>query len=857
MFDDFIPYESPENAGVRLPKISVSKEELATIDSKLTESSSSFDILKALVRKGILEKGINKWPNRQDYYDRAKQELDTFEELGFTDYVLLNWDIIGFCHKNKIPVAAGRGSAPSSMVLYLLKVTNIDPIPNGLFFERFVSKSRAKKVYSKSGQEFLVGDLLPDVDSDISYDQRQKVISYIEEKHKGKTSKILTFNTFSSKLCIREAAKYFCEYNESEASAISDLIPKLHGIVEDLDKAYNDVPRFKEWADQNPLAYKNALKIVDLNKNTGCHPSGIAICAELIDDIIPLQKTKEGELISGYDMKGVADLMVKFDILGLRTLTVAHRTCERLGLKLDEIDETDPFIYQCYQDFKNPMGLFQISADVNFKCCQQIKPLNLEELADVVAIARPASLQFVSDYVEQKKNPTPIGLHPKLDEILGASKNVMLFQESLMKTASEVFGMSLEDAEILRRVVGKKLVDQVAAWKEKIYQAAREKELEEKVADYFWNVVEAAAAYGFNRSHAFSAANLAAKTTYLKWKYPQQFFISLLESAEFEPEPLAEISAISKELCDFGIRLLPPSLEKSDMTFSIEGSDIRYGLSTIKGVSSKALEALVDFRGKKFANKYEIFVAAKVAGINISVLAALIQAGTMDSSGHDRSRMVLEAQAFNLLTDREKRNFAKGGERFGYDLLNTIAEVVEKKILGDDNKPIISEKRFVTFKKDFAKYRAIYSQNRKHDKFAKWYYETSLLGYSYSHELKDCFTDHFGVLHDLKEIADLPDRGEFKVAGQVDDFYTKTSAAGNKYMSVTVSDNKAIQKFLLMDNRRAANLTNFLDSKKLAKKDIIIINGSKSGDTFFVENIDIVDCSIYLKAGDVKKTKDD
>jgi DNA polymerase III alpha subunit len=417
--------------------------------------------------------------------------------------------------------------------------------------------------------------------------------------------------------------------------------------------------------------------------------------------------------------------------------------------------------------------------------------------------------------------------------------------------------MSLEDAEILRRVVGKKLVDQVAAWKEKIYQAAREKELEEKVADYFWNVVEAAAAYGFNRSHAFSAANLAAKTTYLKWKYPQQFFISLLESAEFEPEPLAEISAISKELCDFGIRLLPPSLEKSDMTFSIEGSDIRYGLSTIKGVSSKALEALVDFRGKKFANKYEIFVAAKVAGINISVLAALIQAGTMDSSGHDRSRMVLEAQAFNLLTDREKRNFAKGGERFGYDLLNTIAEVVEKKILGDDNKPIISEKRFVTFKKDFAKYRAIYSQNRKHDKFAKWYYETSLLGYSYSHELKDCFTDHFGVLHDLKEIADLPDRGEFKVAGQVDDFYTKTSAAGNKYMSVTVSDNKAIQKFLLMDNRRAANLTNFLDSKKLAKKDIIIINGSKSGDTFFVENIDIVDCSIYLKAGDVKKTKDD
>lgn len=356
-----------------------------------------------------------------------------------------------------------------------------------------------------------------------------------------------------------------------------------------------------------------------------------------------------------------------------------------------------------------------------------------------------------------------------------------------------------------------------------------------------------------SNSHSLAYSTLAAKTVYLKWKYPQQFFISLLESAEFEPEPLVEISAISKELCDFGIKLLPPSLEKSNMTFSIEGKDIRYGLSTIKGVSSKALEALVDFRGKKFANKYEIFIAAKVAGINISVLAALIQAGTMDSSGHDRSRMVLEAQAFNLLTDREKRNFAKGGERFGYDLLNTIADVVDKKILGDDNKVIISEKRLITFKKDFAKYLTIYRQNRKHDKFAKWHYETTLLGYSYSCELKDCFVDHFGILQDLKEINNLPDKNAFKVAGQVDEFFIKTSAAGNKYMSVTISDNQATQRFLLMDNRRSQNLTNFLDTKKLTKKDIIIINGSKSGDTFFVEDIDIVECSIYMKSGDIKK----
>lgn len=855
MFDNFQPYIEPENVGVRLPKIKVSKEELALIDSSLTEESSSYDILKALVKKGLREKGITSWPNRQQYYDRAKQELETFEELGFTDYILLNWEIIGYCHNNDIPVGSGRGSAAGSLVLFLLNVTGIDPIPNNLFFERFVSKSRAKKVKSKSGQEFLVGSLLPDVDTDISYEKRLAVIKFIEEKHKGKTSKILTFNTFSSKLCIREAAKYFCEVSESEASEISDLIPKVHGVVADLEDAYDEVPKFKEWADKNPLAYKNALKIQDLNKNTGAHPSGISICAETIEEVMPLQRTKEGEIISGYDMNGVSDLMVKFDILGLRTLTVAHKTCEKIGIKLESIDEQDPFIYRCLQDFKHPMGLFQISADTNFKVCQEVKPLNLKELSDVVALARPGALQFVSDYKTNKQTPEALGMQPELDEILAWSKNVILYQEQLMFIASKVFGLTLEEAETLRRIVGKKKRDEMPPWKEKIYKAGEEKGFDSSISDFYWSALEASADYSFNLSHSISYANLAAKTVYLKYKYPQQFFISLLESAEFEPEPLAEIAAISKELCDFGIRLLPPSLEKSDMTFSTEESNIRYGLSTIKGVSSKALEALVDFRGKKFANKYEIFIAAKNAGINISVLAALIQAGTMDSSGHDRSRMVLEAQAFNLLTDREKRNFAKGGERFGFDLLNTIADVVDKKILGDDGKVIISDKRLTTFKKKFDSYLKIYRQNRKHDKFAKWWYEKTLLGYSYSSELKDCFVDHFGVLINLKEAQDLPDRESFKTAVQVDDFYVKTSANGNKYMSILGSDDKVQQKFLLMDNRREQKLTNFLADHKLTKKDIIIITASKSGDTFFVDNIAMVDCNIYLKIGDLKKEK--
>jgi DNA-directed DNA polymerase III PolC len=852
IFKDFYNYDNCEPVGVDLPKISVEESILKKIDSSLNNESSSFDLLKSLVRNALREKGITKKINKQKYYDRAKQELDTFDELGFTDYILLNWDILNFCHTNSIPTGAGRGSAAGSLVLYLLGVTNIDPIPHDLFFERFVSKSRAQKVYDKSGKEYLVGSLLPDVDSDISYDQRQKVIDYIEKKHFGRTAKILTFNTFSSKLCIREATKYFDEAKEEEANEISDMIPKVHGKVFSLTNAKSENEKFDQWIKKHKKTFENALKIENLNKNTGVHPSGIAICSQKISDVVPLQKTKDGDIVTGYDMNDVSDLMVKFDILGLRTLTIADKTCSKVDIDINEIDPNDEFIYEVLQNFNYPMGLFQISADTNFKVCQDIKPNNLNELSDVIALARPGALQFVSIYKDQKQNPSQLNLHDDLDKILSWSKNVILYQEQLMQIANKVFGLTLEEAEVLRRIVGKKKVDDMPAWKEKIYKAGEKQNLDEKISDFYWNALQASADYSFNKSHSFAYATLAAKTVFLKHKYPKEFFVSILECAEFEPDPLENISAISKELVNFGIKLLPPSLEHSKMNFSIEGDNIRYGLNSIKGVSVKALEALVDFRGLSFNNKYEVFTAAKNAGINISVLSALIQAGTMSDSSPDRSRLVLEAQAFNLLTEREKRNFVKIGDRFGFDILTSIAEVVEKKIIADDNKPVISEKRFVTFKNNFSKYKDIFSHNKKHDKFSKWWYENYLLGYSYSHELKECFEDEFGTLDDIKSINDFIDRSEFKVVGQVKDSFTRISSNGNKYMMIMLSDNKADQKFLFMDNRREAKLTNFTENNKIQKGDILILSGTKSSDTLFVDNVKIIDSKIYMKLRDAK-----
>ena len=852
IFDDFTDYDDCEPAGVELPHTPVDEDVLNELG--LDSKSSNKEIMYELARKGLRDKGIVNYENKEEYFDRTKYELGILDELGFTDYILLNWDILNYCHKNNIPTGAGRGSAAGSLVLYLLGVTNIDPIPHDLFFERFVSKSRAKKVTDKNGKEFLVGSLLPDVDSDISYEKRQQVIKYIEDVHKGKTAKILTFNTFSSKLCIREATKYFDESNESEAGRISDMIPKIHGKVFSLRNAREENDKFASWASKHEKTFENALKIEGLNKNSGVHPSGIAICSQKIEDVIPLQRTKDGDLVTAYDMNDVADLMVKFDILGLRTLTIAHKTCQKINKEIDDIDENDSFIYETLQNFNHPVGLFQISAETNFRVCQDVKPENINELSDVVALARPGALQFVDEYINQKHRPTELNLQKDLDEILSWSNNVILYQEQLMQIAHKVFGLSLDEAETLRRIVGKKKTEEMPRWKEKIYQSGSEKGLDERICDFYWGALQASADYSFNKSHSFAYANLAAKTVYLKYKHPREFFLSVLESAEFEPEPLKTINSVNEELIDFGITLLPPSLFKSDINFKIEGDNIRYGLNSIKGISLKSLENLVDFRGIEFQNKYEVFSAAKQCSINISVLAALIQAGTMDDKTDNRSRLVLEAQAFNLLTDREKRNFVKIGERFGYDILNSIAEVVEKKVLGDDNKPIISEKRFETFKKNFEKYREIYNKNKSHEKFTNWWYENSLLGYSYSYSLQECFEDDNGILLSLKEVADLNKSDVYKTVCQVKDFFTKTSANGNKYMMMEVSDNTASARFLLMDNRREDKLTDFLSTNKLKKEDIIIVNAAKSdGGTSFVNTIKVVDTKILMKLRDIKK----
>ena len=850
IFTDYKPYSTPFPVGVKLPEIKIEKKYYDEVSCGDLEDN--FQFLRKLCFKRVKEKGIDKLENSQVYYDRLKEELGVFQDLGFVDYVLLNWDIMNFCQENGIPTGAGRGSAAGSLVLYVIGVTNINPIEYDLFFERFVSKSRARKI-EHEGETYLDGSLLADVDNDISYDRRPEVIQYIEKKYGGKTSKILTLNTLSGKLCMKECGKIVEELSEVEVNQISDTIPKHFGMVAKLDVAYAESEGFKRYADRYSKAFQIAKKLEGLNKNTGVHPSGISISYYNLDEIMPLQHTNDGALVSGYDMNDVASLSVKFDILGLRTLSVVHDVCQQLGIKEEDIDPHHPSIYAALGSLLAPQGLFQIEAETNFKVCQLIAPRSLEELSAVVAIARPGALDFKDDYAAFVRTGDFQSVHEFFDDILSYTGGIPLYQEQLMKMAVKV-GFSLDEAEQLRRIVGKKKVDQMPAWKAKIEERVTSNKLDPEISRILWKVAEDSANYSFNKSHSISYAHLAALTTYLKFNYPQEFFLSLLKYAKYEPSPHEEIAKISQELPQFAITLLPPDLNKSDIDFKIEGNNIRYGLNSIKGVSDKVLESLLEFREDSFANKYEVFLSAKQAGVNIGTLSALIQAGLLDSFvRNSRSRLVLEAQAFNILTDREKRNFIALGDKYDHDILEAVHDTRMNGDVGDDNRKMFTDKRFETFKRKFGPYKEIYEMNIKHVKYANWYFEEKLLGYSYSHTVREVF-ESGEDFNRAVEIRDMEDRAHVKFVGTITDIMRRTSRNGNKYARISLQDEGGMVSGLFLDSPRDQRLTNYLESgKKLPKKaDIIIIHGSVGDDVVFIDKIFPLEDKIYMKLSDVK-----
>ncbi len=426
-----------------------------------------------------------------------------------------------------------------------------------------------------------------------------------------------------------------------------------------------------------------------------------------------------------------------------------------------------------------------------------------------------------------------------------------------MKMAVNI-GFNLDQAEQLRRIVGKKKVDQMPAWKAKIEAKIIENKLPLEAGDILWRVAEDSANYSFNKSHSIAYSTLAAWTTYLKFNHPKEFFLSLLKMTKFEPTPQAEVAKISQELSFFGIKLLPPSILKSKMDFSIEGDNIRYGLSSIKGISEKSLNSLRKFRDEESKTKFDIFLAAKQAGLNIGVLSALIQAGALsDDPSADRSKLVLEAQVFNILTDREKRNFISISESENIDLFDIFKRVTESDFstVGDDGKPLIKESRYSTLKKKYDPYKKIYYKNSKSQNFANWYFEKQLLGFSYSSKLSDVFDHPVNKPKNSLHFKSLEPRSRDKYIFSVAFSKKDKSRNGNTYIKLELEDEFGSVDAILCDSAREKKCTNYIENNPIPKEgNIITINGEKTrdGDAIFINNMKVIDEMIYMNLKDLK-----
>ena len=841
-FDGFTQIDLPIH-GVRLPSFSIENKYKRTM--KVSESCTNYDFLYALCQSGLKDLGLKE---KKEYQERLDYELKIINELSFVDYMLLVWDVVNYCKEEDIPVGLGRGSAAGSLVLYAIGVTGIDPLKYGLYFERFISKIRAKKKVV-DGVIYLDGSLMCDVDLDICYYSRPRVIQYLYEKFSGKTSKILTFNTLSGKLLIKECGKIVDSKPESEMNMVTAMIPKTFGIVKDIEEAYDEVEKFKEWCDENRESYDIALRLRGLIKNKGVHPSGVLVSYDPLEKSCPTELSSDKESVSSYDMNWSSVFNVKLDILGLRGVSVADDVCKMVGINIRDINLTDSMIYEQFQNLRSPHGLFQIEAPTNFKVCQKVKPKNLEELSAVLALARPGALAYVDQYAAYTNEGEYQPIHPFFDDILKSTGGVALYQEQLMQMANKI-GFTLDEAELLRRIVGKKKTSEVRKWKKKIREKVKENGLDKEVGNILWKVLEDSAQYSFNKSHSLAYAALAAATVYLKFKYPKEFFLSLLKMSRHEPDPIKEISIIEKELYTFNIMLLPPHIIKSDMDFIIEENDIRFGLLSIKGISDKSIEKLNQFKNK-YSNKFEVFQAAEQAGLNIGTLSALIQAGALEGFKQSRSKVVYECQLWNILTRKEKNYVLRMAESHNYDLVDIVRKLVNFK--GDDSKPVIKDSRIGTIKKKAAPYKQIYELNSKSESFANWYYEKKLLGYTYGITLRDIWSRHKHNLMNIVLIPDLDDNDAVCFIGTVEEAFSRVSKNGNKYLKMVVSDETAIIDCMIFNKNMEECETR---NNGLPKEgNIVIIKGRKKEDVVFAHAVGVQDQKVYTKLSELKALK--
>ncbi|EAH9952400.1 DNA polymerase III subunit alpha [Campylobacter lari] len=727
----------------------------------------SFDnddiVFEYLCKKGLEERlQFIDESKHQEYKDRLDLEISIIKNMKFSGYMLIVHDFIASAKEKDIPVGPGRGSAAGSLVSYCLKITDLDPIPYNLLFERFLNPERVS---------------MPDIDVDFCQDRRGEVIDYVIDKYGAeKVAQVITFGKLLAKGVIRDVARV-CDMSIPDADALAKLVPEELKIT--LEKAYEQEPKIAEFVNSHPKGrqvWDFAKALEGLNRNAGMHAAGVVISNEALWNKAPLfrqSKNDERHLVTQYSKEYLEDVdLIKFDFLGLKTLTVIDNAIKlvkkRYGKDViwEKIDMNDPKVYKTIQS-GNTLGIFQIESGGMQSLNARLKPERFEDLIAVLALYRPGPLDsgMVDDFIDIKHGrKAATYAFEDLKPILENTYGVIVYQEQVMQIVQKIGGFSLGGADNVRRAMGKKKREILDNLKAEYLEGAKKQGYDEKKADDLFELILKFAEYGFNKSHSAAYALITFQTAYLKTYYPSEFMAALLTSEESNVDKVAKYI---EEMKRMNIKLLPPSINKAQREFSAtkleDGSEaIIYGLGAIKSVGIPAIENIMAIRKEEGFSDFDDFISAiDPTKINKKTIENLAKSGAFDEFGYTRKCLVDNLE----LISETSRKIAEVKR-------NSTASLFGEEEIAADIKV------------------GLHDSKVEFELMEKLGYEKEILGIYVSGHPLDKFASQIEGIEYFKsmDFETLKGEGELLVVGKIEDFKSMMSKSGKRYAKAVVLD---------------------------------------------------------------------
>ncbi|ENM4044068.1 DNA polymerase III subunit alpha [Campylobacter upsaliensis] len=752
------------------PNFKFTREYAKEFDITLPQEKMEFSfenddlVFEYLCRKGLEERLKFVDEGKHDEYKaRLETEIKIIKEMKFSGYMLIVHDFIKVAKDKNIPVGPGRGSAAGSLVAYALKITDIDPLPYNLLFERFLNPERVS---------------MPDIDVDFCRDRRDEVIDYVIDKYgSDKVAQVSTFNKLLAKGVIRDVARVL-DISLQDVDEFIKLVPEELKIT--LDEAYEKEPKIKEFIEKHPKGkelWEYAKALEGLNRNAGMHAAGLVISNESLWNKTPLfrqSKNDERHLITQYSKDHLEDVdLIKFDFLGLKTLTLIHNAIKLIkerynkDIVWESIDVNDSKVYKTIQS-GNTLGIFQIESDGMQSLNARLKPENFEDLIAVLALYRPGPMEsgMLDDFIDRKHGLKKI-IYPfdVLKEVLEPTYGVIVYQEQVMQIVQIIGGFSLGGADVVRRAMGKKDPEKMAKLKDEFANGAEKQGYNRAKAEDLWELIVKFAGYGFNKSHSAAYGLITFQTAYLKTYYPSEFMVALLTS---EQNKIENVAMYIEEMKKMDIKLLPPRINKAISEFSAikqeDGTEaIVYGLGAIKSVGRPAIENILELRSKNgdFKDLHDFLSKIDTAKINRRTLEGFIKAGSFDDFGFTRKCL------FNNLD-----TLAESARKMAEVRKNSASSLFGAEELNADTKI------------------NIVVDNSEFEAMEKLGYEKEILGiYISGHPLDKFFEEINGIEYTKSiDFENLKGGGEILSIGKVENFKSLMSKSGKRYGILEILD---------------------------------------------------------------------